>query len=813
MTHATRNATLVIIVLIATVISVTPGVKAAGTGSISGTVTDASTTAAISSVPVYIIDSGGFYVTSAYTDASGNYTATGLATGTYYAVTSNYSGYLDELYDDLPCFGGGCDPTAGTPISVTDGVTTSGIDFALGLGGSISGTMTDASTSSAIQYSGVNVFDASGSFVSAGTTDAAGNYTATGLATGTYYAVTENYLGYLDELYDDLPCFGGACDPSTGTPISVTDGSTTSGIDFALDLGGSIAGTVTDAATTAAISGVYVNVFDGTATLVSSGWTDASGNYTASGLATGTYYAATENYAGYANELYDDQPCFSGGCDPTVGTPISVTGGSTTSAIDFALELGGAISGTVIDASTTDPIPSVRVDVFDSAGNYLTSGWTDAAGAYATSAGLSTGTYFAATANSSGYLDELYDDLPCFGGSCDVTIGTPISVTGGSTTSGIDFGLGPGGAVAGIVTDASTTDPIAGVYVSVYDAGGNYVASGWTDAAGAYTTASQLPTGTYYAKTRNYDGYLDELHDDLPCSGGSCDVTAGTPISVSAGATTSGIDFALDRGGSITGTVTDASTTDPIAGVYVYVYDAGGISVASGWTDAAGVYTTGSELPTGTYYAKTRNYTGYLDELYDDLPCYGGSCDATTGTPISVTVGATTTGIDFALDRGGSISGTVTDAATTDPIVGADVYIYEAGGNYVAGAVTDGGGDYVTDSKLPPGSYFAATMNSAGYFDELYDDLPCSGGTCDVTVGTPISVTAAATTGGVDFALEKGGSISGTVVDASTTSPIAGVYVYVYDAGGDYVTRGLTDGSGGYTTDAGLTTGTYYART
>jgi len=87
-----------------------------------------------------------------------------------------------------------------------------------------------------------------------------------------------------------------------------------------------------------------------------------------------------------------------------------------------------------------------------------------------------------------------------------------------------------------------------------------------TDATGSYTFAG-LATGTYFVGTE-IDGYFDELYDDLPCPT-SCNVTAGTPISVTFGATATGIDFELGdppdqpiltvtRAGVGTGTVTSA---------------------------------------------------------------------------------------------------------------------------------------------------------------------------------------------------------------------------------------------------------------
>jgi len=75
------------------------GVKTSGTGAISGTITDAATSAPLANVDMFIFNSSGEFVTGTLTDSSGNYiNEQGLQTGTYY-VLSGAPNYFDELYD------------------------------------------------------------------------------------------------------------------------------------------------------------------------------------------------------------------------------------------------------------------------------------------------------------------------------------------------------------------------------------------------------------------------------------------------------------------------------------------------------------------------------------------------------------------------------------------------------------------------------------------------------------------------------------------------------------------------------------------
>lgn len=774
-------------------------------GTIAGTVTDAATAAPLSGVSVYIYGSTGSFVTSRSTNASGVYSANGLPTGTYYAATSNASGYVNETYNNIPC-GGSCSPTAGTPIAVTNGATTSGINFGLVAGGRISGRVTDTSTGLGLGAISVRIWNAS-SVVGTATTDCSGAYVlGAGLPAGTYYASTVNSLGYLDEAWDNVPCLN--CNPRhLGAPIAVTLGATTANVNFVLDRGGRISGSVTSSATASALANVSVDILSSTGAYLTSAYTNASGLYTSgSGLPSGTYYARTWNPLGYVDEMYNDVSCPGGTCGVAGGTPISVTAPLTTTGIHFALATGGRISGTVTDTSTGLPLASVTVQVYNTAGAWLASVSTNSSGAYTTSTGLPSGTYYVRTSNSQGYVDELYDNISCPGGACGVTEGTPIGVTAPATTTGINFALATGGRISGTVTDVSTGLPLANVPVRVYNALGLSLGTATSNGSGVYTTSMGLSSGTYYARTFNTLGYIDELYDNITCP---CTVTGGAPIAVTAGATTTGIDFALASGGRLSGTVTDVATGLPLAGVSVRIHNTLGAVSATATTDATGTYTTSVGVPSGTYFARTSNSLGYVDELYDNIPC---PCTVTSGTPIAVTAGATTTGINFALGQGGRIRGTVTDASSGTPLLDVGVDVYGADGLYFTSAYTDGAGIYTSSTGIPSGTYYAVTWAS-GYLDELYNDISCPGGVCVVTRGTPISVTAGVTTSGVNFALAPGGRVSGTVTDAVSGLPVGNVMASVYDSYGTLVTFGFTDGSGAYLSESGLLAGTYYAKT
>jgi len=795
--------------------------EAQATGDITGTVTDAGTGAPLAGVSVQVYKSNGTSAgSSVTTNASGVYVFPGLVTGTYYVRTSNILGYIDKLYNNIPCPASQtCTVTTGTGVAVTAGATAAGIDFALAAGATITGTVTDASTGAPLANVNVNVHNASG-IGSTVTTNASGVYVRASLATGTYYVKTFNSLGYVDELYDNFSCEGGQCTVSRGTGVSVTAGSTASGVNFGLAIGGTISGTVTDAATGAPLANVSVKVYNisssDSAVNTATAFTNASGVYTLRGLATGGHFL-TASAAGYVDELYDDKPCLNLGCDKYRGTSVPVTAGAATNGIDFSLSRPGVITGTVTDAATGLPLANVTVRLFDARGEALSpysNITTNASGVYSWT-GLSTGSYLLETWNSLGYIDELYSDIPCPAGGCwsvTRTTGMPVNVTAGATTGGINFGLASGGTIAGTVTDAATGGAIAGAVVYVYHASGTSYVTATTNASGVYTRTG-LPTGTYFVRTFNSLGYLDELYNDMPCPGGTCNATTGMGVGVTAGATTGNVDFALAAGGQITGTVTNAETGAPLASGSVRAYDANGTAVGNAaYLNTSGSYTL-KGLPTGTYYIRTTNSLSFVDELYNDVACPGGRCALTTGIGVSVTNGAVTSGIDFALATGGTITGTVTDADTKAPLAGTLVYAYDAAGTFEGYANANGSGMY-TLTGLATGTHRVLAYGTVGnYVTELYNDIPCPGAKCAITTGTGVSVTTGTATSGIDFALATAvaGTITGTVTDASTHAPLAGVSVRAYSASNTWLANTTSDAAGTYTL-TGLPAGACYLR-
>lgn len=124
----------------------------------------------------------------------------------------------------------------------------------------------------------------------------------------------------------------------------------------------------------------------------------------------------------------------------------------------------------------------------------------------------------------------------------------------------------------------------------------------------------------------------------------------------------------------------------------------------------------------------------------------------------------------------GSISGNVTAADTGEPVADAVVAAHSRELRFHRSARTDENGDYrITD--LPPGEYIVGVRAPGSpYVGELYD------GVRSPEEATPVIVSESAETTGIDFTLDRGGTITGLVTAEDTGEPLAGVAIVIRPA-------------------------------
>jgi len=366
-------------------------------------------------------------------------------------------------------------------------------------------------------------------------------------------------------------------------------------------------------------------------------------------------------------------------------------------------------------------------------------------------------------------------------------------------------GVCSGGSIFGQVTESGTSPkkPVNNVIVYVYDADdpSSPVTHAVTWLIGIYRLGG-LSTGDYKVLFSGDVAHFPQWYGDK-ASFDEADV-----IHVEAPGTAWGISASLDRGGVISGKVTDEDNGSNVPNCKVNCYESASgelkAHVASDMLFAT--YELGP-LHTGTY--KVEFVPGYepgipadrthLPEWYDDKACME-EADIIT-VPESEEVG----GIDASLARGARISGRVTEDGSLRGVSGSPVRFYDAGtGAWLNTAYTDLFGNY-TRGGFPTGEYLVEFAHNGVHHPEWYNDKP-DGEQPDV-----VSVEAPAETININADLASMGSVSGRVTDMGTV-PVSDCTASAYDAGTELCKGSArTDGDGQYAI-TGLPQGVYLVK-
>lgn len=312
---------------------------------------------------------------------------------------------------------------------------------------------------------------------------------------------------------------------------------------------------------------------------------------------------------------------------------------------------------------------------------------------------------------------------------------------------------------SGIVYGAN--GPIVGA--AIFASGDNGSGYATTDSSGHYSISEGLKTGMYNVSVFS-TGYL------INESGG---------VSVTAGGTTSGIDFDLQLSGGVSGTVTDAVSGTPLSGIMVYAISAGG-GGTYGWqatTGTDGKYLLATNLPTGSYNVTVLSPAGHIMQSSTQM----------------LTSGVEVKNVNFPLARSGIISGRI----TTPGGAAVNATITAVSGGYIGYAFTNATGYYSILTGLGTGNYAVNAIALSGGFGFN---------------STTALVTAGQETSGVDMWLTvtpptPSGIIMGQVTDKDSLKPISSASVTATGLGG--FGSAETDSNGNYVISSGLGTGIY----
>ncbi len=561
---------------------------------------------------------------------------------------------------------------------------------------------------------------------------------------------------------------------------------------------GSISGNVlkSDGATviTDALISVHAHGITPGASSLGTYVSQSDGSYTISGLAPGTYKVQANNNQepGYISKYYDNK------FNWDQADTVIVVGGETTPNINFTLETGGTIRGTVLKEGggvITDV--QLHVGAGTETGIWRSTTISQVDGSYEIS-GLPDGQYrVEANFHTLGYDRKYYNNVYRWDQA------TLITISGGNVVENIDFALGPGGGISGYVYAQDGVTPLANVCVNVSSSAPDFnqvVGWGRTGPDGSFSFGG-VPVGNVYIRTHatcggNNAAYIDEWY----AIGGSVyDGNNATPVLIQAGQMTNGLTFTLDTGGIISGYVYKADGTTVITDALISVH-AHGTSFGAGTnvSQVDGSYTI-TGLPPGEYRIQANNNlaAGYVTKYYNNKYNWDQA------DLVVISAGETITNINFNLETGGSISGFVFQSDGTTPIQNARVYAMDTNFQYIGGDYSGTDGSYQING-LAAGNYYLA-VQADGFGGVYYPDGHDDPGAQQVTVTPPSD------TGNINFNLSPEATISGFVYQSDGITPIPGAQIEVWPRSGGQNRRAISGADGSYTIH-GLSSGTYVAK-
>jgi len=519
---------------------------------------------------------------------------------------------------------------------------------------------------------------------------------------------------------------------------------------------GAITGTVfSDADASPVTGGVVRAIRLGKIRWIQKTEVNENGEYVLGDLIPGIY-VVTAHARGFIGEFFDDTRNY------LEATPLAISEADTVDGVDFGLSEGGKITGTIVTEGDSVALGGAHVWAFLVVNPHFAKHvLTDDNGDYSIEA-LPTGSYVVA-ADANGYKAELYDD------ATQLSEATFVNVTEPDTEPDIDFALGAASAIQGVVTNEVDGSPIADAKILVYGRpefsfnDRRILRQTRTNDAGEYLI--EIRPGTYILAA-SARGFNSEFFEN------ASNRSEATLVEVKPDSHTTDINFDLVPRSTITGTVTDETTGDPIAGAVVEAFkehaNIDASVTAAGFralTDADGQYLI-ENVPAGRYIIVS-HAEGFLPEFYQEA---SNKRDATI---VEIMGNSGVSDIDFTLVQGGRIAGLVATAADSLPIPGALVRVFDTNsGRHIRG-YTNREGLYEIGG-LPTGSYLVQVI-AEGFFSEFFENARHRGD------ATPVEVVAPETTPDIDFFLvpqvDRDGTIAGRVFSDDDETPLFGAVI------------------------------------
>ncbi|MBC1230310.1 hypothetical protein HB816_07630 [Listeria booriae] len=590
--------------------------KASGQGTISdvmfedlngNSVQDNNETTGVAGIKVELYNDQGTLVSTSTTGTDGRYTFSNVPDGTYYLHVDMSTLPSDEkLYTSQGI--NGADGNS-SYFTIANGNTITGFHFGFypQQGAIQSFVYNDTnkngqkdSNESGISGVHIALYNESGTKVADATTDSSGAYSFTAVKPGKYYAKADIPSDYK---YQSSTYFG--ADGTTGYFTVASEQTLHNELNLGLSTlnNSAVSGTVTDAATGNGLANTRVELHDVQGNLINAQQTDASGHYNFTGLAAGDYYTKV-----VIPSDYDFVSSNGFGSDGN-SNYIQLNGENTSSNYTIALKKqvkdNSAVSGTVTDATTSNGLANIRVELHDVQGNLVDSKQTDASGHY-NFTGLAAGNYYTKVV-----IPNNYDFASSNGFGSDGN-SNYIQLNGENTSSNYTIALKKQAntTISGVINTPSGQG--VSENVSLYNVDGTLVKTVATNSQGNFSFDG-ISEGNYYVKASIPEGYTFESSAGFGSDGNSYYLQADGTSNISnlrltlaqkTGQIRSTVFSDLNKNG------TQEAGESGIAGATVTLYSNTGAVVETTTTDANGLYKFETITP-GTYYVKVTAPTGY----------------------------------------------------------------------------------------------------------------------------------------------------------------------------------------------------------
>jgi hypothetical protein len=403
-----------------------------------------------------------------------------------------------------------------------------------------------------------------GSFSSSSSAlDSSGAFSITGVSPGTYILEFQDCNLTCSSADGPNEYSGGSYTIYGAQTFTVSTGQNFVAPTYDYQIGASISGEITDPNN----YGDYITLVPlaqtpaNLAATLGTSTSSSPSSYTVAGLAPGSYNVMIST--GYNNMYLTSSDGLS--YDAADAAVVTLGPGQNLTDVDVTVPQFATISGTVSDWQSnplflstnwnstqgTEPFTLEAVDMVDGAPVPTNSSVVTASDGSFTFAGVLPGDYAICVipnvaVQSLGLTpSDNYSGSYCYGGGLEptATATTDISVSAGSTASGIDIDVAQGTTISGQVTD-TTGRPLYGVNVSLL------TSNGWqvtlpviTDANGDYTLTN-VPAGSWYIEYQPTQTIYGSTYQTT-FSGEAASLTYATPVSTTVSDPATGVDIQL----------------------------------------------------------------------------------------------------------------------------------------------------------------------------------------------------------------------------------------------------------------------------